>query len=395
MSLIPAFSEHVLNVPTDRFGPFLLRLGVDPRAIETAYLRVDDAQRRLQGSPLSQVAGRLEREVVAASVFGTNSIEGGTLSEDETRQTLDQGPAGIQDLERRRVINIKAAYDLASGAATAPDWDLDLGFVTRVHAAITDGIPHAHNQPGRQRDNPKAIVTHVGDQAHGGRYKPPQYGGDIRVLLDALLAWHGELRRQQVPVLVRAPLVRFYYELIHPFWDGNGRVGRVLEASLLLHAGFAYAPFAQARFYLDQIDRYFALFNHCRKVADRGAPYPNTDFVLFFLEGMLVSLDGLHDRVNRLVRVLLFENDLKRSHDEGRINARQYAIVSQVLAAGGALSLAELRRAPWYLALYLRRTDKTRQRDLRQLRELGLLVPDAQGRLWPGCTPPAVSGVRA
>ncbi|WP_365303207.1 Fic family protein [uncultured Thiodictyon sp.] len=56
----------------------------------------------------------------------------------------------------------------------------------------------------------------------------------------------------KVPVLIRAPLVHYYYEQIHPFWDGNGRVGRVIEASLLLGEGFRYAPFAQARYYLDR-----------------------------------------------------------------------------------------------------------------------------------------------
>lgn len=40
---------------------------------------------------------------------------------------------------------------------------------------------------------------------------------------------------------MRAPLLHLYFELIHPFWDGNGRVGRVLEASVLLAAGYQYA----------------------------------------------------------------------------------------------------------------------------------------------------------
>jgi Fic family protein len=384
----PEIVEHRLTVETARFGPFVFQVGVDPGAIETPYLRVADAQRRFQGSPLSQVANRLEREVVTTSVFGTNSIEGGTLSEEETRHALDLDASRVQDTEQRRVVNIKAAYDLASRAVAEPGWRLNLPFVTAVHAAITEAIPHEHNRPGQLRDNPKTIVTQVGDQAHGGPYKPPQYGGDIRLLLDSLLAWHEDLVQLQVPVLIRAPLVHYYFELIHPFWDGNGRVGRVLEASLLLREGFRYAPFAQARFYLDRIDRYFSLFNLCRKAADKGVPHPNTDFVLYFLDGLLVSLDSLHERVNHLVSGLLFENDLKRRHDEKGINARQYAIVSQVLAAGRPVPLAELRRAPWYLALYVRRTDKTKQRDLNGLRQQGLVVLDKANRLWPGFVQP-------
>jgi Fic family protein len=77
--------------------------------------------------------------------------------------------------------------------------------------------------------------------------------------------------------------MHYYFELIHPFWDGNGRVGRVIEASLLLREGFRYAPFAQARFYLEQVDRYFMLFNACRKRAAKAPEDANTDFVAFFL----------------------------------------------------------------------------------------------------------------
>lgn len=46
----------------------------------------------------------------------------------------------------------------------------------------------------------------------------------------------------EIPALIRVPLVRNYFERIHPFWNGKGRVGRVLEATVLHGAGFRYAP---------------------------------------------------------------------------------------------------------------------------------------------------------
>ncbi|WP_295442420.1 hypothetical protein [uncultured Thiodictyon sp.] len=113
-------------------------------------------------------------------------------------------------------------------------------------------------------------------------------------------------------------------------------------------------------------------------------PHPNTDFVLFFLDGLLISLNTLHDRVNRLVEVLLFENELKCRYHDKQINARQYAIATQVVAARGPLPLAELRRAPWYLGLYTQLTDKTKQRDLQGLREQRLVVLDKANQLWAG-----------
>ena len=99
---------------------------------------------------------------------------------------------------------------------------------------------------------------------------------------------------------------------------------------------------------------------------------------------MRVSINRLHDRVNQIVNVLLFESQIRRWYDEKRLNSRQYTIVSQLLAASGPVLLTEMRRAPWYQALYLTLSDKTRQRDLHWLRELHLVAMDKQERLWPG-----------
>lgn len=110
--------------------------------------------------------------------------------------------------------------------------------------------------------------------------------------------------------------------------------------------------------------------------------FRHTPFVQFYLEGMRVNINRLHDRVNQIVNVLLFESHVRRWYDEKRLNSRQYTIVSQLLAAGGPVALTEIRRAPWYQALYLKLSDKTRQRDLHQLRDLHLVTVDKHERLW-------------
>lgn len=376
-------SNCELRVETQRSGPFTFQLGVDRDALALALHRVDDAHERFVASPLSQVANQLEQEVVVSSIFGTNTIEGGTLSEEETAVALRLDPAQVQQVEQRRALNIKAAYDLARQAATTPGWQLDLGFIRQIHAAITRELPHPHNRPGVFRDNPKNLITHVGDQAHGGRYKPPQFGGDIELLMHSLLEWHGQLVAAGIPALIRAPLVHLHYELIHPFWDGNGRVGRVIEATLLQAASYRYAPFAMAHYYLENIDAYFTLFNTCRKAADKRQPAPHAPFVAFHLEGMRIVVNRLHDRVNRIVSVLLFETRMRQMLDAKDINPRQYTILAQLVASGPA-ELETMRRSPWYQSLYLKLNEKTRQRDLKRLRELELVFLDRENRVWPG-----------
>ena len=175
-----------MRVETDRFGPFTFQIGVDMATLESLLLRVDDAHKRFKSSPLSQVAHRLEKEVVVSSIFGTNSIEGGTLSVEETEEALDLTPTQVQDIEQRRAINLKNAYELAQQTAAKPGWQLNVEFIRQIHAAVTDQLPHEYNHPGLLRDNPKGVVTRVGNQEHGGTYKPPQYGNDVERLLNAL-----------------------------------------------------------------------------------------------------------------------------------------------------------------------------------------------------------------
>ena len=202
--------NYSLKVETDRFGPFIFQIGCEASQLETLFLRANDAQQRFVGSPFAQVAHLLEKEVVVSSVFGTNTIEGGTLSEEETEQALDLDPADIQEIEQRRAINIKAAYDLSRQAVKVDDWDLDINFFNAIHAALTDQIPDEYNKPGIVRNNQKVITTYVGNKQHGGQYKPPQYEQDIKKLLSALVQFNRELTSRNVPVLIRAPIIHFY-----------------------------------------------------------------------------------------------------------------------------------------------------------------------------------------
>lgn len=379
-------SELTLRVETDRHGPFVFQIGLDPAQLVLPMQRVEDAHQIFSDSPLAQVANRLEREVIASSIFGTNTIEGGTLTEDETAAAMDMPAETVRGIEELRVVNLRAAYDEAQKASAAPGWRLSVEFVCRIHSLITQGIPHPDNKPGLLRDTPKHRVTVVGDEAHGGRYKPPQFGSDVRRLLHALMDWHTQLQDAGIHPLIRAPLVHYYYELIHPFWDGNGRVGRVIEATLLLSEGYRYAPFAMARYYLENIDAYFSQFNACRKAASKHLPHPNTGFVLLHQEGMRQTILSLQKRTNRIISLLLFETHVRDLLDKKEINARQYTILAQLRA--GPIPINQMRVEPWYTSLYLKLGEKTKTRDLRGLRALQLAYLDLDNQIFPGFIKP-------
>src|SRR3569832_2388454 len=106
-----------LHIETARSGPFTFQLGLALPELETLLLRVGDAHERFRRSPLSQVASRLEKEVVVSSIFGTNNNKDNTLSEHETQLALELDPAKVRDIERRRAGGRGAAGGRARGAA--------------------------------------------------------------------------------------------------------------------------------------------------------------------------------------------------------------------------------------------------------------------------------------
>lgn len=366
------------TVETSRDGRWTFKIGVDFAQTNIQLIRVEDAHARFASSPLSQVANALEKEVMVSSVWGTNTIEGGDVSESDAATILDMDPATVQEQAGKRIANLKRAYDYAVQQAKSSAWRPTTDFVIEVHRLVTDGLVHEHNIPGVIRDTPKSLRTRVGDADHGGVHKPPQFGGDVTLLLNEMFEWDRELIAADLPALIRAPLLHLYFECIHPFWDGNGRVGRVLELAVMRAVGYRFAPFALPRYYLEHIDRYFTLFNTCRK--DKKE-YSNTPFVSFFLDGMLHSTNRLHDRVNTLVQRLLFVARIKLMRDDNTLNGRQYAVLN-LLQHQAFPTYADLKKDPTYQQLYVRVTAKTRQRDWRGLLSLGLVGEDPNGKIW-------------
>ncbi|MDH5666822.1 MAG: Fic family protein [Nitrospira sp.] len=108
-----------------------------------------------------------------------------------------------------------------------------------------------------------------------------------------------------LPVLVKAALAHVQFETIHPFLDGNGRVGRLLITLLLCHAGILAEPLLYLSLYFKQNrDRYYAHLDHVRRKGDWEA------WIDFFLEGVRTTATGAVATAQRLVE-LFTTDDIK------------------------------------------------------------------------------------
>ena len=116
------------------------------------------------------------------------------------------------------------------------------------------------------------------------------------------------------PGLIRAALAHVQFETIHPFLDGNGRIGRLLIAFILHHDGILTQPLLYLSLYFKQHRaEYYRLLDEVRLEGDWEA------WVDFFLEGVGKTAAGAVDSAKDLV--VLFEADRQRVQGLGRTAA--------------------------------------------------------------------------
>lgn len=114
-----------------------------------------------------------------------------------------------------------------------------------------------------------------------------------------------------LPSLIRAGLAHAQFESIHPFLDGNGRVGRMLIAFILVQSGALSEPILYLSLYLKQFrSTYYDLLNQLRDDGDWES------WLQFFLEGVRLTAQHGVQTAQRLTR--LFETDRQRIAVSGR-----------------------------------------------------------------------------
>ena len=150
----------------------------------------------------------------------------------------------------------------------------------------------------------------------------------------------GELERflhakeDGTPVLLRAGLAHVQFETIHPFLDGNGRVGRLLITLLLCHAGVLREPLLYLSLYFKQHrSAYYDLLDEVRRTGDWEA------WLAFFLKGVRETAEGAVATSTRLTD--LFKTNAARIEELGR-RAGSALRVHQALTSHPVRSLSQV-----------------------------------------------------
>jgi Fic family protein len=156
---------------------------------------------------------------------------------------------------------------------------ISIRLLCEAHRLLLDGARGAGKQPGELRRSQNWIGgTRPGNAAFVP--PPPHQVADLLTDLERFI----HAADSDLPPLVRVALIHAQFETIHPFLDGNGRIGRLLIAALVEHWGLLQQPLMYLSGYLKQHQaEYYRRLSAIRTEGDWEG------WISFFLEGLAVA----------------------------------------------------------------------------------------------------------
>ena len=222
-------------------------------------LNVTDA---LSSNPTLRRSNRIR------TIHGSLAIEQNTLSLEQVTAVLN----GKQVLASPKdIAEVKNAYEIYERLDELDPYSVD--DLLTAHGIMTRGLVE---ESGVFRTRPVGVVDGEGHVLHFGTL--PQYVLD---LVMELLDW---VKTSEVHMLIRSCVFHYEFELIHPFADGNGRVGRLWHTLLLSKWNPAFAWLPVESIIHDHQQEYYAAINASNDAGE------STVFIEFMLSAIKASL---------------------------------------------------------------------------------------------------------
>lgn len=343
------------------------------------------AARRAQGEVEGKAAAigldrndELLTDVLAQEVVATAAIEGERLDPAAVRSSVLR-QLGLDDTGPRDR-HVDGLVQVITDASEAFDQPLDHDRLLRWQSALfpggTSGVTRI--AVGRYRDHPDPMQIVSG---RAGRetihYEAPpshQVGSEM----DCFLAWFARTAPQTghagrpgaLDGLARAALAHLWFESIHPFEDGNGRVGRaIVDMAIAQDQGHPLRLYSLSRQLLAARAGYYDALNR----AQRGAG-DATEWVQWFATQIALACASTSEIVDRAIDKSRFWT----RHAALPLKERQRKVLQRLLDAGDGGFLGGLNAEKYIKMTGIAKATATR--DLRELVTLGLLRVDGQGK---------------
>jgi Fic family protein len=256
--------------------------------------RADAALSELSGlgrhlpNPHVLIAPYVRREAVLSSrIEGTQTNLSELLLEEVQPGGSEQDPDDV-----REVRNYVAA--LEHGIRRLSKLPLGLRLTRELHERLMAGVRGEHALPGEFRRS-QNWIGRPGSTLQTATYVPPP----PHEMVQALSAWERFVnQRDRVPDLIQCALIHEHFEAIHPFLDGNGRVGRLLITLFLIERRRLSQPLLYLSAYFEaNRPEYYRRLQAIRTDGDWDG------WLRYFLAGVVEIAAEAVDRAGRLMRL--------------------------------------------------------------------------------------------
>lgn len=279
--------------------------------------------RRMGGVPLAllQVANEEWLYMLREDTRHSLAIEGYFVTEEELKATLAGRRGSLEVLNYFRTAQF--VYGLAFQYQQEGEWHLDLALINNIHAQLFQGTAQERHR-GQPADGLQRTIA-------GAKVRPPL---EATAYLRAFVRLVPRLfqEREALEALAKSHAL---FEAIHPYRDGNGRVGRILLNYLSLLQGLP--PLAIKGFSDKERERYYAALQEADKGFHKGFPPPEP-------QALLSALD--EGRFEPLA-LLLAESLLQRTDVLLALNLLRYADLMPLEEVARALGVDRLLVYQW------------------------------------------------
>lgn len=315
---------------------------------------------------------------LAKGVNATTAIEGNTLSEEQVRQIIDKKlelPPSKEYLKQEVDNILSLCNELKDAICNGKNLVISKEEIKRFNKIVLRNVPCPdYAIPGEFRTVPVGV----------GSYKAVD-AQDIDVLVDKLCSWLNSdyfkipNAPQVINSIIKAIAAHLYLEWIHPFGDGNGRVGRLLEFAVLIFSDVS-SPAAHllSNHYNQTRNEYYRQLNVATKKRDI------CDFIAYAVQGFR---DGLVEQLQYIFKQVLdtsWENyvyeQFKEHKRSEKSTKRMRTLVLELSHRNEPVAKESLvTLSPRVIDYYKQGSAKMLSRDINELIHLDLIVRTEKG----------------
>jgi Fic family protein len=334
----------------------------------------------IRSTPLRpDIAQILHSTYLAKGVWGTTAIEGNTLSESEVLRHVEGKLVVTQDKEylQQEVDNIlQEANRMLLSISRGEKVPLTPQRIKEVNSAVLKGLTlDPEVEPGKVRRHSVGVMNYRGAPAQ-----------DCEFLLHRLCDWLNssefDAPSGMEPIhmaILKAVIAHLYLEWIHPFGDGNGRTGRLIEVQILLGTGI---PSAACHLFSNHYNltrrEYLAQLSMASKSGGKVIP-----FLTYALNGFLEGLRGQLAYVRKLQMGLAWESYIHEHFGSqlGGAAERRKNLLLDIYGKDDPVAISEIDQvSPRTARAYAGMTKRTISRDVEILENKHFLVRSTDGK---------------